>query len=493
MGGENSEIGPQTNNIFLESAHFDSVNNRKTSRHFSLRTDASNRFEKGVDPDGQIKAAERSAALIWQVANGQVLAGIVDEGKLTNHTKRGIYLPFAKVKKVLGVNIDKDDQKSNKKIVDILKGLKFSIVEQSNSALTVEPPSFRGDIEKDVDLIEEIAKISGYHKIPATIFKSTVIQKGKSFRQKAIAKARKALVGCGMYEMISYSMITEEDLNGIRIPSDHHLRHTIHLANPLIKDQTMMRTTLIPGILKTLQWNAYRQVDKIKLFEIGKVFFPKKNKDKMVLPEEKLMISGALAKIGRGDIWEKTNKWDFFHMKGILNTLFDKLRLQRPSYQINYFSAFEPRKNAIIKINNLPIGILGEIHPDIQSNLGIPVPIYLFEIDFDAICPLINQKITFNPLPKYPSVQRDIAVLVSENIPVAKMINVIKSVDSVLITNVELFDIFKGKQIEEGYKSVAFSITIQAKDHTLTDIEIEKIVKNVKIELKNKFQADLRE
>jgi phenylalanyl-tRNA synthetase beta chain len=495
MGGENSEIKDYTKDVFLESAYFNSVNNRRTSRYFSLRTDASNRFEKGVDPDGQIYALNRSASLIKQITVGDILNGIIDQCSEKVSSEKEITLKFDKVKKVLGIKIASTDHGQEKEIVDLLTRLEFNIIHKDNNSIKVIPPSFRGDIQRDVDIIEEIAKIFGYDKIPSTLFKSTVVQEGISNKQKIIDRASNVLVACGMHQIISYSMITPAYFDWMNLPNSHALRNTICLLNPLIQDQTVMRTTLIPGMLKAIQWNINHKVEDIKLFEVGKVFLNENKNQDDRLPLEKVKVSGAITKTDRGNLWEKSEKWDIFYLKGILESVFDSLRFEEKdiTYIDGTFPVFDEEKNGIIRVNRKEIGLFGKISPKLSDIMDIPENIFLFEIDLDVLYSQVKQGITFKSLPRYPSINRDIAIIVPEKIKVDLIMEKISNIDDLLIQKIELFDIFKGEQIKKGFKSVAFSIIFQAEDRTLTDDEVDKMMENVKIQLRDHFQAELRQ
>lgn len=493
MGGENSEITEKTRDVFLESAYFDPINNRRTSRYFALRTDASNRFEKGIDPDGQIFALNRAASLIEQLTSGKNLAGVIDQGSNKLTIPKKIKLDFDKVKRIIGTNIAKTESEAKNNVIDILKKLEFKINYQETHFLEVTPPSFRGDIQREVDVIEEIARLFGYENIPATLFKSTVVQKGRSERQIIIDKIRNVLVGCGMHQMIGYSMISPSCFDWLRLPATHYLRQAIKLTNPLIQEQTIMRTTLIPSLLKAIQWNVNHSMEKIKLFEIGRVYFPQENKPDEPLPVEKLMVGGAITKIGRGDIWEKSEQWDIFYLKGILEALFEELHLSDLDYSPGELPIFDQKQNGIIKAGNKKIAVWGKVEQEITNFLDIPANVYLFELDFTELYPLIERDITFKPLPRYPFIKRDISIVVSEGITFAQIKKEILKVNPVLLKQVELFDVFRGRQIKKGYKSIAFSMVFQAEERTLTDMEVDKIVESVKMKLYQLFHAELRE
>ena len=243
--------------------------------------------------------------------------------------------------------------------------LECRIDEQDEHYLKITPPSFRGDIQKDVDIIEEIARVFGYENIPATLFESTVVQEGKSERQKVVDLIRDTLIGCGMNQIINYSMVNPKCFDWLRLPSMHYLRETVELKNPLLQEQTIMRTTLIPGLLKTIQWNVNHSAERIKLFEMGRVYFPQNQASKVSLPLEKLMITGGITKIGR-EISGKTEDWNLFYLKGILDALFDSLRLRDIDY-IQETCLFPVGKNGVIKSQSNIIGIFGELHKDIGN------------------------------------------------------------------------------------------------------------------------------
>lgn len=492
MGGENSEIKDYTKDVFLESAYFKPANNRKTSRYFSLRTDASNRFEKGIDPDGQIYALNRSASLIKHITGGKILSGIVDHKSKELTISKNIKLNYDKIERVTGVKIAKSVAETKKQIDTIIKRLDFNIISKDYTSIEIIPPTYRGDIQKDVDIIEEIIKIYGYENIPTTTFKSTVIQKGKSERHKIIDKIIDILIGCGMYQTINYSMMTSSYFEWMGLPNSHPLRETVNLLNPLIQDQTIMRTTLLPGILKTIQWNINHMADEVKIFEVGKVFLNSGNIENNILPVEKLNIAGGIVKTGRGNIWEKNEKWDLFYLKGILDKLFDGLRIQNISYTRGSFPVFNMKENGIIKFNNQEIGRFGKVSKNLSDILDIPEDVFLFEVDFSELYSKVTLDIVFEPLPKYPSLNRDISIVVPEQVLVDELKKTIIEVNPKIIREVELFDIFKGKQVKTGNKSVAFSIIFQSKDRTLTDEEVDKMMENVKIKLNSEFMAELR-
>lgn len=491
MGGKYSEIDQNTKNVFLESAYFNSVNNRRSTAKFGIRTEASNRFEKGIDKEVQIYALDRAADLISKLAMGKISSGKIDTNeKLYQPCK--INLRIKRVNRILGQLLDKDESKTKNKIINILDKLEFKVVEDKGEYIEVIPPSFRGDVEREIDIIEEIARIYGYDKIKPTLFNTTIVQEGKNFRFRVIDQVRETLIGCGLNEVITYSFVSPDIFDRIRIPERHKLRNTIKIKDPMTRDHSLMRTSLISSLLEVIKWNTNRQAELVKIFEVGRIYLPYPDKPNS-LPNEKLIIAGAINKTGRGDIWEKSFSLDIFDVKGIIETVFQGLKVKNWEVVPGNHPAFHPLRNGKIIIKGEEVGIFGEIHPEVINNYRIPGKVNLFEIDFENLLPSVSSDIKFCVLPKYPSVQRDLALIVKEEILSADIIKTIKSIDEKLIKKVILFDIFKGKQIGDGYKSLAYSVVFQAEDRTLIDQEVENIFKKIREKLIAKFNAKIRE
>lgn len=491
MGGKYSEIDQNTKNVFLESAYFNSVNNRRSTAKFGIRTEASNRFEKGIDKEVQIYALDRAADLISKIAMGKISSGKIDTNeKLYQPCK--INLRIKRVNRILGQLLDKDESKTKNKIINILDKLEFKVVEDKGEYIEVIPPSFRGDVEREIDIIEEIARIYGYDKIKPTLFNTTIVQEGKNFRFRVIDQVRETLIGCGLNEVITYSFVSPDIFDRIRIPERHKLRNTIKIKDPMTRDHSLMRTSLISSLLEVIKWNTNRQAELVKIFEVGKIYLPSPDKPNS-LPNEKLIIAGAINKTGRGDIWEKSFSLDIFDVKGIIETVFQGLKVKNWEVVPGNHPAFHPLRNGKIIIRGEEVGIFGEIHPEVINNYRIPGKVNLFEIDFENLLPNVPSDIKYCVLPKYPSVQRDLALIVKEEILSADIIKTIKSIDEKLIKKVILFDIFKGKQIGDGYKSLAYSVVFQAEDRTLIDQEVENTYRKIKDKLIVKFNAKIRE
>ena len=491
MGGRHSEINQNTKNIFLESAYFNPLNNRKSTIKYGLRTEASNRFEKGIDKEVQIFALDRAIDLINKITSGKISSGTIDTNKkLFNPSK--IILRIGRVNKILGHLLEEDELKTKKRIINILEKLDFYIEKDQGEYIEIIPPSFRGDVEREIDLIEEIARIYGYDKIKPSMFQTTIAQEGKNFRLKVIDQIREILIGCGLNEVITYSFISPDTFDKIRIPEESKLRNALKIKNPILKDYSLMRTSIISSLLEVVKWNTNRQAEVVKIFEVGKIYLPYANKINS-LPKEKIIITGMITKIGRGDLWEKSSSLDIFNVKGIIEVILQDLKVKNWEVVPGNHPTLHPLQNGKIIIEGEEIGIFGEIHSEVINNYRIPGKVNLFEIDFENLLPHIPPDIHYCILAKYPSAQRDLALIVKEEIISADIINAIKSIDVKLIKKVTLFDIFRGKQIGNGCKSLAYSIVFQAEDRTLTDQEVEDVYANIREKLMTKFNAKIRE
>jgi phenylalanyl-tRNA synthetase beta chain len=491
MGDKYSAINPDTKNIFLESAYFKPVNNRRSTTKIGLRTEASNRFEKGIDKGGQVFALERAANLIADITSGKISKGIIDTNQKLFEPHK-IKLRIDRVNKILGLLLDKDKSKTKNKIIDILNKLEFKVVEDKEEYIEVISPSFRGDVEREIDIIEEIARMYGYDKIKPTLFNTTIAQEGKKFRLRVIDQIREILIGCGLNEVITYSFISPDAFDKIRIPEGHKLRNTIKIKDPLTREHSLMRTSLISSLLEVIKWNNNRQAEIVKIFEVGKIYLPYENKMNS-LPLEKIIVAGAINKIGRGNIWKKDISLDIFDIKGIIETIFESLKVRNWEILPGNHPSLHPLRNGKIIIKGKEVGIFGQVHPEVIKNYRIPEKVNLFEIDFENLLPNVSTDINYCILPKYPSVQRDLALIVKEEIASDDIIRVIKSIEENLIKKVTLFDVFKGKQIGDGYKSLAYSLVFQAKERTLTDQEVDNIYKKIREKIIVKFDAKIRE
>ncbi|WP_427338419.1 phenylalanine--tRNA ligase subunit beta [Caloranaerobacter sp. DY30410] len=473
MGGENSEVSEETTTILIESANFDGRSVRLTSKGVGLRTEASARFEKDLDPNLACKACDRVCQLIEEIGAGTVVKGSIDIYEDKVH-EREITLRPEKVNNLLGIEIKVDD------MLKILNSLELK-AKFENEKIHVTIPTFRRDIELEADLIEEIGRIYGFDKIQSKPLIGTLTRGDKSKIRKIEDITKDILKGLGLNEITTYSFISPKAYDKINLPEYSMKRNCVRIMNPLGEDYSVMRTTLIPNMIEVLTRNYNYGVDRAWAYEIGNIFIPKK------LPVEELPYEIRTLCIGMyGSV-------DFFDIKGVVDTMLKKLGITGCEYirEENY-ATFHPGRTAnIIKGNNV-LGVIGEIHPEVLENYGIKERLYIAELDFEIIAFLTNLEKKYKPLPKYPAINRDIALVVDKDIMVREIEKVIWENGGDIVENVKLFDVYMGKQIPQGKKSVAYSITYRSYEKTLTDEEVTKVHERIVKALEVQLDASLR-
>ncbi|MGB9679969.1 MAG: phenylalanine--tRNA ligase subunit beta [Thermoanaerobacteraceae bacterium] len=475
MGGENTEITDKTVNILIESANFKGSNIRHTSKKLGIRSEASSRFEKGLDPETTVIACERAAQLMADFCSGEVLKGKIDV--YPNPTeKNNLVVNIKRINKFLGTEISKD------KMINILKSLEFN-VEELDENLKITVPHFRKDVTIEADIAEEIARIYGYNNIKDTLMKSAETTIGiKTWEQQQEDKIIDILLASGMNEIITTSFIGNRDFEKINLPKNSILRNAVKILNPLGEDQSYMRTTLIPSMLNVAYTNFSRKISEFRVFEISKVFTLLNNNNIEQQPNEtKKVVLGMYGK-----------EVDFYIIKGVIEKILENLNITNVDYLRSTFQIYHPGRSAEIFINNESLGIFGELHPDVLNNYNIPIRIYAGELDIVKILKYVPREKKYKQLPKYPAVERDLAVVVDEDIFVGDIQKVIIEAGGKLVDNVNLFDIYKGKNIPQGKKSVAYSILYRSHEKTLTDEEVNVIHDNILRMLYEKFKAVLR-
>ncbi len=468
MGGFNSEVKPDTTTVVFESATFDGASVRMTAQRLGLRTEASSRYEKGLDANNTVPALERACELVEMLGCGEVVGGMID---IKGNIKPLVTLSLRpeKINAFLGTEIPTSD------MISTLKKLGFEVDE---AAMTVTAPSFRPDIEAEADVAEEIARFYGYDKIPSTLLSGEATVGGKSPLQKLRDRINRTLVGCGMSEIYTYTFTSPSDFDKIRIAEDSPMRNTVKITNPLGEDTSIMRTTTIASMLNILSYNYNHRNENASLFEIGKVYLPKGD----VLPEEPEKVTLGMY----GDC-------DFFSLKGIVELLAIALNIDGLEFARETENpTFHPGRCAAVSIAGKPCGVMGEIHPDVLSNYGIETPCYVAELDLATIFELSGATVKFKQLPKFPAAQRDIALLVDKDVAVADIEKTIKKAAGEILDSVKLFDVYEGSQIPEGKKSVAYAIFFRASDRSLTNEEISKVFTKITKDLEYKNGATLR-
>ena len=487
MGGLNSEIEEDTTTIIVESANFSGDSVRATSKKLGLRTEASSRFEKGIDPNLCEAAADRVCRLIELIGAGKVCRGSVDNYPNPEVAKT-IDIRVDRINHVLGIDITRED------MVSMLESLEIK-VEGSGNVMTVTPPTVRQDLLEEEDYIEEVARLYGYDKLPVTLPKGNC-EAGISDERALRDLTRNSLCGMGLNEIQTYSFVSPKGVDNVRIDEDSWERAFVKIINPLGEENSVMRTILTPNMMEVLARNYSRNIDKVKAFEIGNTFTANMLNEEELPDEQYSLCIGMYGK-----------KEDFFSLKGIVEELLKVLGIKGAVFEAeSEYGVYHPGRCARIAVPSGrqgaedadilydELGIMGEIHPDVAENYGMDgVRIYCCELMFDAIMRHADTDIVYTPLPKYPSTSRDIALLVDEDMAVGKIEEVIRKHGKKILENVKLFDVYRGKQVEEGKKSVAFTLTYRDKDKTLTDDEVAAVHNDVLNALKDKLNAVLRE
>ena len=471
MGGLDSGIKDDTVEIMFESAVFNRENIRKSSKKLGLRSEASSRFEKGVSLDNAELALERAAQLVEALGAGKVMKGKVDVYPQVKPVQTITVSP-RRINARVGVDIPMD------KFCSILEELEFKCNLVSEDELILEVPSFRLDIEQEADIFEEIARIYGFENIPSVQLQGNSTAGVKTDKQKYLEKVKDTAIACGLYEILTYSFVSPKGLDKIRVSQDSKLRDVVKLINPLGEDTSIMRTTLIPNMLDVLYTNASRNIDQAATFECGHVFTP----DDMAGVEETRICIGMYG----DDV-------DFFVLKGLVEKIFERVGLGGHKYIADgENTSFHPGRCADILCDNKYLGTIGEVHPQVLSNYGIGKRVYIAEIDLDTVYSLANDTIIFKSLPKYPAITRDIALVVEDKVEVASIEEVIMDNAGGLVEACRLFDVYKGDQIGQGYKSVAYSIVYRSLEKTLTDDDVVAVHDKILAQLKVRLGAELR-
>ncbi|HHT16425.1 MAG TPA: phenylalanine--tRNA ligase subunit beta [Papillibacter sp.] len=465
MGGENSEITENTKYAVFESATFSGVSVRKTAMALGMRTDASSRFEKGLDPENTVRALERACQLVEQLGAGEVIGGIIDVAAPAQEPSR-LPLDADKIRALLGADIPEEF------MVKTLVKLGFEV---ENGI--VEVPSWRGDIEHYSDLAEEVARFWGYDKIEPTLFADKTGMGGLTEEQALTRQADALCRALGYSEIYTYSFTSPSDANKISLPEDSPLRSAVTILNPLGEDTSVMRTTSLPSMLQTLAVNSNHRNENVRLYEFAKVYRPCGG----TLPEERVMMTfGAY-----GDM-------DFYGLKGAVEALLSGLRVKDVTFTAERENpSYHPGRCALVRSGDMVLGVLGEVHPLVAKNYDLDRA-YTAELDMSALVACRDKEPRYVPLPKYPAITRDLAVVCDAKTPVGELAACIKKAGGKLLRDVTLFDVYTGSQVPEGKKSVAFSLTLRADDMTLTDEHADETVKNILTALLDAHGATIR-
>ena len=467
MGGENSEIMDDTTMVVFESANFNGTSIRQTALALGMRTDASGKFEKNIDPMMTLPAVQRACELVEMLGAGDVLDGTIDVLNYVPQPKT-LELEPEKINKLLGTNISEED------MVSYLKRLEIEV-----EGRTIHVPSFRPDLNLMADIAEEVARLYGYNEIPTTAFK-TATQGGYSEEMIIESKLGQQCRAMGYSEIITYSFVSPAIFDNIRIPAEAPIRNALRIQNPLGEDTSIMRPIAIPSMLEILGRNNAYHNKSAKLYEVAKVYLPQEGN---ALPAEpKMLLLGAYGP-----------KESFFTMKGELEALFSALRVKKAVYTaVSDNPTFHPGRCAKITVDGVELGYMGQIHPLAAKNYDLDCEVYCAELSFTKLLDLRLPEATYVPLPKYPGVTRDLAIICDEALTVAEAENAITAAGGKLLRSVKLFDIYRGTGVPEGKKSMAFSMELRADDRTLTDADSEQVISKVLAALSAELGAVLR-
>ncbi|WP_286229325.1 phenylalanine--tRNA ligase subunit beta [Neobacillus mesonae] len=478
MGGANSEVTDDTTTVLLEAAYFNGQTVRKASKDHGLRSEASARFEKGVDPNRVRPAGERAAYLMAKYAGGEVLEGAAEVDTLTIEPAV-VSITLEKINRVLGTDLEMSQVK------DIFDRLQFeSSVE--GETITVTAPTRRGDIKIEEDLVEEVARLYGYDHIPMTLPVGSSTPGRLSAYQKNRRVVRQYLEGAGLYQAVTYSLTSEDKAAQYALEK----REAIHLAMPMSEDRSVLRLSLLPQLLEVVKYNSARQNDSLAVYETGNVFLAN---GADTLPEEREHLAAAITGLWTNHSWQGEKKpVDFFVLKGILEGLFAKLGLtDKVEYVQAQVDGLHPGRTAEIKLNGSAIGFIGQVHPSVQKDLDLK-DTYVFELSLKAVLEEETEDLHYVAIPRFPSITRDIALVANKETVSGTLKNIILEAGAPLLKEAYVFDLYEGDKMEEGKKSIAFSLKYADPERTLTDEEVTKVHEKVLAALGEKAGAVLR-
>ena len=485
MGGLNSEINNQTRSVLLESAYFNPTSVRRTSKRLGLSTDASYRFERGIDPDGVIWAIDRAAQLMKDICRATICKGIIDNYPSPMEIVR-VDVSIKQLHRLIGIEPDK------KQIKSLLSSIEFTVNDIDEDHIQVHVPSFRVDIKRPQDIMEEVARLIGYDEIPIVTPHSPIHAEKPSRHLKYRNYIKEYLTGIGFSEAINYSFIAEESADRLNLKSDDYRRQDVKLRNPISEEQAVMRTSLVPGMLETIRRNLNQKNVNFRLFEIGKVFL---NHSNAPLPKERESLIVIMTGAGQAESWHQPERaCDFYDIKGVIDQLMHQLHIKKVCfmkpektdscyYRSGYVAQLEVKKKIV--------GIIGEIHAEVLNNYQIRQPVYVCEIDYETLYHMIPEKIVTRPLPRYPSTFRDMTLILEKNVQADAIIKVMRSCNEKLVSDIDIFSIYEGDPIPDSKKSMSFRITYRSWDETLKDEKINQIHTEIGKTVVKTFQADL--
>ena len=484
MGGGNSEIGEGTTEVLLESAYFDPSAIRRTSKRLGIHTESSHRFERGTDVAGLTRALDRAASLIAELSGGAIAKGMIDVYPEPIEP-RVITARLARINAVSGLSL------SAAEVRDIFERLEFQVTETEPEVFRVRVPLFRVDLEREIDLVEEVVRLNGFEKVPLTLPQASVLSELPSASQRLAVRVKDLLVSQGLSEVINYSFVAPASCEKILLPADDFRRQGVALLNPISDELSVMRTTLLPGLLETAVKNINFRTLDLRIFEMRRIYIPD---GKSELPDEPLYLSALLT--GRRDPegWNQAKgDLDFFDVKGIVESILNDLNVTGVNYSAQELDPYyHPGKACRILSGNRELGSLGELHPSVQENYGIDAPLLYLELNFEKLIGCRREMGTAQVPSRFPSTFRDIAMLLPEATPAAEIIACVEAVKATELEGVELFDLYTGGNIPKGEKSIAVRVRYGSRERTLTDDEVTKLHQRVIAALQKKLNVSFR-
>ncbi len=475
IGGEKSEVTDATKDILLESACFNPQVIRQGRMALGVITEASQRFEKGTSPETVILAIDRTAQLIAETSAGKVLKGRVDNYPRPEKIKTIVLVP-ERINQLLGTQL------KSKEMVSILKKLQFPVAQ--NGKLKVKVPSFRRDIFHYSDLVEEVARIYGYQKIPINQRAGGSLVTTLLAEEKFIKKTRNTVAGLGFSEVVTNSFISPKVQENLEVRF-----HSVRLLNPISEELSVLRRSLLPSLLSVIQWNQNRKETDLRIFEIGKIYG--KNPDGTML--EKSNLGLVLTGKRFPQSWEgREENTNFFDLKGCWETLQENLGFRNTEMMAEDSNLFEPGQSFILKNQEEMVGVMGKVAQEYLESFDIKPEVYFLEVELPKLLEWPSQEKKFEPLPKFPPVDRDLAVVVEDQVCSSQITEQVKKTGGDLVEEINLFDIYRGDQIPEGKKSLAYAIRYRSGTKTLTDFEVDEIHNNIVNQLKQHFKAQIR-
>ncbi len=478
MGGLDTEIRDETKDVLIECAYFDPRSIRRTSRRLGLHTDSSHRFERGVDPEAIPRVLASAASLIAELGGGAAATTAIDRVAIA-YEPASIHFRPARAAQLLGTPVSKDES------LGILESLGCSIVERSGDAITAEAPSWRPDLKREVDLIEEVARVRGYEEIPTAVPRVHPSEAGTPGLLKFIDRLRDATVAAGLHEAINYAFLSVDDLGKARVSTD-----AVPLANPLSEERSVMRTSLLPGLAGAATRAQRHGATEVRLFELARTFRPSDD----VLPQEDTVLAIALAGDRSGWIGGGQS-FDLYDGKGVIQAVVDRVFGQAPKLVLGDVPGFlHPKRSAVVTLASRPIGFVGEIHPSVGDHLGLIGRVVYAELDVSGLDALSEElgPTQASGLPKFPAVARDIAMLVRDEFSAGEIADALRDASKGLAESVRLFDLYRGDQIPVGHRSLAFRVTYRDSGGTLTDKRVDKVHASLAKLASDRFEATIR-